>query len=422
MKKPQRIIGLELGSRQFTAAVGESQEQQPLAIRAIESVPSQGFEKEGLTDPIECSDAVARLLRQLERSISDKITRAAVAFPGSQLKSFNATASVPVTDPATGISRQDVERVISTCRTLSLDYDRQVLHAFERGFTVDGQSGIRNPVGLSGKKLSVDLHLVTAQSSTAQNLTKMLNRAGLEVDGFVLTGLGVSEAVLTDLDRDLGVTLLRIGEFQTEVVLFDDGGAKETFLLPGGTEDLVENLSRSFKLPRVSAEHLLEQVRTLEEPAAVAPDGSPLPSEGRAEWAAVPLRAGVGASVRTFPQGQVVQLVRGRAKELLSRVQRRLSASSTFLDCASGIVVVSSLARLEGFLEMAESMFNMPVRMGTVKGMELPPGVTPRTLDIPAVGLSRYAFRKRAVPGTSWNFPPWLKPLEKFQRLLQEYF
>ena len=410
MKKPQRIVGLELGARQFTAAVGEVQDNQQVVIRVIESAPSQGFEREGLTDPIECSDAVARLMRQVERSLSDKVTLASAAFPGNQLKSFNASAAVPITDPGTGISKQDVDRVISTCRTLSLDYDRQILHSFERGFTVDGQSGVRNPVGLSGKKLSVELHLVTAQTTTAQNLTKMLNRAGLELDTFVLPGLGMAEAVLTDLDRDLGVTLIRIGEFQTEVVLFDDGGVRETFLLSGGTEDLVESLSRTFKLPRVSAEHLLEQVRTLEAPSADV------------DWASVPLRAGVGASVRTFPQGQVVQLVKGRAKDLLSRVQRRLGASSIFLDSASGIVVVGSLARLEGFMEMAEEMFNTPVRLGIVKDVELPPGFVPRIQDTTAVGLVRYAFRLRADSGVSRPLPPWLKPLEKFQRILQEYF
>lgn len=421
MKKPQLIAGLELGTRHFTAAVGELQEKNRLVIRAVDSVPAQGFEKEGLSDPIECSDAVARLIRQLERSLSGRVAVATAAFPATHLKSFNADASIPVSDAGSGITRQDVDKVVSTCRSLSVDYDRQILHSFERSFTVDGQPGVRNPVGLSGKKLTVDLHLVTAQTHTVQNLAKVLNRAGLEPGGFVLPSLGVSEAVLTDLDRDLGVTLIRIGEFQTEVILFDDGHVRETFLLPGGLEDLIENIGRVFKLARVSAEHLLEQVRTLEEhPAVVGPDGAPIPASS--DWADVPLRAGVGAAVRTFPQGQVVQLVRHRAKELLNRIQRRLVASPLFLDCASGIVIVGPMARLEGFLEMAEELFNMPVRLGTVKDLELAPGLELRAQDTTAVGLVRYHFRLRAIVEQNGAMPPWLKPLEKFQRLLQEYF
>lgn len=422
MKKTPLVAGLELGTRHFTAAVGELQEKGRLVIRAVDSVPAQGFEKEGLSDPIECSDAIARLIRQIERALSGRVGTATAAFPATHLKSFNADASIPVSDAGAGITRQDVEKVVATCRSLSVDYDRQILHSFERSFTVDGQSGVRNPVGLSGKKLAVELHLVTAQALTVQNLSKVLNRAGLEPGGFVLPSLGVAEAALTDLDRDLGVTLLRIGEFQTEVILFDDGHVREIFLLSGGLEDLIESISRTFKLPRVSAEHLLEQVRTLEEkPAVVGPDGAPMPASP--DWANVPLRVGRGASVRTLPQGQVVHLVRHRAKELLNRIQRRLVSSMTFLDCASGIVVVGPMARLEGFLEMAEDMFNMPVRLGAVKEMELSPGVTLRAQDTTAAGLVRYHFRSRADVERAAGFThPWLKPLEKFQRLLQEYF
>ncbi len=421
MKKPALVAGLELGARQFTAAVGELQEKGKPVLRAVDSVPSQGFEKEGLSDPIECSDAIARLVRQLERNLPGRVSVATVAFPAAHLKSFNADASIPVSDAGAGITRQDMEKVVSTCRSLSVDYDRQILHSFERGFTVDGQTGIRNPIGLAGKKLIVDLHLVTAQSHAVQNLAKVLSRAGLELGGFVLPSLGAAEAVLSDLDRDLGVTLIRIGEFQTEAVLFDDGQVRETFLFPGGLEDLIESLSRSFKLPRVSAEHLLEQVRTLEEqPVVVGPDGVPVPASS--DWANVPLRAGVGASVRTFPQGQVVHLVRQKAKELLTRIQRRLVATPTFLDSASGIVVVGPMARREGFLEMAEELFNMPVRLGTVKEIEFSPGLELRAQDTTPVGLVRYHFRSRAQADKASQVPPWLKPLERFQRLLQEYF
>lgn len=422
MKKPALVVGLELGPREFTAAAGELLPDGRLIVHQVESVPAQGFEKEGLSDPIECADVIARLIRQLEKNVPARISRAAAAFPTSHLRSFNASATIPIPDPTGGISRQDVERAVSTCRTLSLDYDRQILHAFERGFSVDGQSGVRNPVGLSGKKLSVELHLVTAPTLAVQNLTRVLNRAGLEVEGFVLPGLGAADAVVPDLDRDLGVTLIRIGEFQTEVLLFDDGGVRETFLLPGGMEDLLEALSRSLKLPRVSAEYLFDQVQTVEDqPAAVSSDGTTLVSDERPDWASVPLRAGGGAVARTFPQGQVAQIVRSRAKDLLSRVQRRLTASPLFLDCASGVVVVGHLSRLEGFLEMAEGMLNMPVRLGAVKGMELASGVSPRPQDLTAIGLLRYNSRRRPAAQYS-NMPAWLRPFEKAQRILQEYF
>ena len=408
MKKEPLVAGLDLGPRQFVLAAGVLRDSQRLVVQAVESVPAQGFEKEGLTDPIECTDAVSRLVRQAERVLSARIGSAVVAFPPGRLKSFNAAAAIPVQDPGVGINRQDVEKVISTCRSLSLDYDRKILHSFERGFAVDGQAGVKNPVGLSGKKLTVDLHLVTAPNLGVQNLTRVLSRAGLEAECLVMPGLGVAEAVLADVDRDLGVTLVWIGDSQMEVLLFDNGEVRETFLLPGGTEDLVESLSRSFKLPRVSAEHLLGQVSTLEE----------LPEEK----AGLPLRAGLGASVRTFPQGQVVQLVRARAKELLTRIHRRLDGNPVFLDSASGVVIVGNFSRLEGFLEMAEQLFNAPVRLGTVKEMELAEGITLKAHDVTAVGLLRHSARRRTAAARPSNSPPWMRPLETVQRLLQDYF
>ncbi|MDO8730946.1 MAG: cell division protein FtsA [Candidatus Omnitrophota bacterium] len=408
MKKEQLVAGLDLGPRQFVLAAGRIQDPQRLVVQAVESVPAQGFEKEGLSDAVECADAVSRLIRQAERVLSARIGSAVVAFPPGQLKSFNATAAIPVQDPGVGINRQDVEKAISTCRSLSLDYDRQILHCFERGFAVDGQTGVKNPLGLSGKKLTVDLHLVTAPNLGVQSLTRVLTRAGLEAERLVLPGLGVAEAVLADVDRDLGVTLIRIGDSQMEVLIFDDGEVKETFLIPGGAEDIVESVSRSLKLPRVSAEHLLEQVSTVEE----------LPEE----QAAVPLRAGLGASVKTFPQGQVIHLVRAKAKDLLTRIQRRLEGNPVFRDCASGVVMTGYLSRMEGFLEMAEQTFNAPVRLGMVKEVELAEGIALRGQDTVAVGLLRHSARRRLATTRSSTHSPWLRPLETVQRLLQDYF
>ena len=408
MKKPPTLAGLELGPRQFILAAGQLDEGKRLTVQAVESIPARGFEREGLSDPVECADAISRVVRQAERNLTARLSSAVVAFSGSQFKCLNSSASIPIPDPGSGISRQDVERAVSTCRTLSLDYDRQIVHSFERGFAVDGQPGVKNPVGLSGKKLTVDLHLVTAPSLGVQNLTRVVNRAGLEVERILLPGLGAAEAVLTEIDRDLGVTFVRVGDYQTEVILFDNGEPKETFLIPGGWDELAENLSRSLKLPRVSAEHLLDQVSTVED----------LPEEK----AGLPMRAGPGAAVRSFPQGQVVSVVRARAKELLGRIQRRVAANPVFLDCASGVVMVGHLCRLDGFLEMAEGHFNMPVRLGAVREIGLAAGITLRNSDTTAVGLLQHACRLRNGGPPGSDRPFFFRPLETVQRLLQDYF
>ncbi|MBI3616154.1 MAG: cell division protein FtsA [Candidatus Omnitrophica bacterium] len=415
--RPQLIAGLELGSRHFTVAIGEVDERHQLIVRGVESVPARGVERGVLSDPVECVDAVARLMRQAEQSLSLRAPKVLATLHGNQIKSYNASASIPVPDPTTGISSRDVDRVLTTCRTLSLDYDRQILHAFERGFAVDGQSGIKDPVGLSGAKLTVELHLVTALNLAAQNLTRVLNRAGLEVEGLVLPGLATAEAVLSDLDRDIGVTLIRIGDLQTEVLLFTEGEVRETFLIPWGTDQLAENLSRIFKLPRVAGDQLLDQVRTLEEPS-VRPEFV----EGRTPQADIPLRVKAGSLVRTIPQGQVVHSVGLKAKEFLTRLKRCLDETPYFRESAAGVVMVGSLARLEGFLEMAEGQLNMPVRLGNVREIQLDSKFTLSASHTTAIGLLRWGLRRRLPAGTKPSGSAWLGWLDRTRHLLEEYF
>ncbi len=408
MKKPELIAGLELGPHFFSVAAGQLDERQQLLVRAAESVPAQGIERGVLSDPLECVDAVARLMRQAERPLSARISKVLAAFQGSHLKSYNANASIPIPDPEVGVSPRDVEKAISTCRTLSLDYDRQILHAFERGYTVDGQPGIHDPVGLSGTKLTVELHLVTGLNLAVQNVTRILNRAGLEVEELVLPGLATAEAVLSDLDRDLGITLIRIGEILTEVLLYSEGQIRETFLIPWGTDSLSESLSRALKLPRAAGDQILDQIRTLEE----GPD-----------QAQTLLRIKAGTLARAFPQGEVIRLVAGRTKEFLTRLRHRLDETPYSRESASGIVMVGSLARMEGFLELAEQLLNMPVRLGTVREIHLDPQVTLASSHTAAVGLLRLGFKRRlssAVRPTS--MPGWLGWVDRTRRLLEEYF
>ncbi len=411
--KPPLLAGLELGAHRFTLVVGRlidrhrgSAGPPSLVLRAVESVPAQGIQRGVLSDPIECSDAIARLIRQTEKSIQARVPKVLAALYGNHVTSANASASIPITEPTAGISRRDVERVTNTCRTLSLDYDRQILHAFERGFAVDGQAGIKDPVGLSGAKLTVQMHLVTALSLAVSSWLKVLHRAGVEVDKLVLPGLAAAEAVLSDLDRDLGVTLICMGECLTEILLFTDGSVRETFLIPWGTDHLTESMGRALKLPKAGVEQLLEQVPSLEDPSSD-----------------LAMRVKSGSLTRSFPQGQVVQLVKARCKELLGRVEGRLKESPYFRESAAGVVVVGPLARLEGFIEMVERDLNMPVRLGTPKQVELDPQLNVSVLPVTAVGLILNGVKSRFSPVPSF-YPgsPWARLVHRGRLLLEEYF
>ncbi len=406
-KQPQLIAGLSLGDRQLTLAAGFVHDQSRLIVRALQTVPSRGIERGVLSDPIECSDAVARLIREVEKSLSVRISKVTAALQGGGLKSYNADTSIPIPDPTVGISKKEVERVVAACKSLSLDYDRQIIHSFERGFTVDGQAGIKDPVGLSGKKLGAELHLVTAQNLAVQNLLRVINRAGVEVDQLVLPGLAASESVLADLDRDLGVSLVYIGEYQTEGFLFTDGVPRESFLVPWGLDHLAESFSRTLKLPRANAEQLLEQVKTL---------------EMKPEWAAVPLRVQSGSLVRTFPQEQVTSFLSAKSNEFLEKIKRKLEESPFFRESASGVVMVGELAHLEGFLEASEGSLNVPVRLGTVREVEIDSDLELGPQHTTVIGLLKHTFKRQALSRKTAPHSFWKRCADKAHLVLEEYF
>ncbi|MCM8812219.1 MAG: cell division protein FtsA [Candidatus Omnitrophica bacterium] len=407
MKKPQLIASLALGDKIFTLAAGFIHEQNRLIVRALESVPSQGIERGLITDPIECSDTIARLVRETEKKLSARILRVYTAIQGSTLTADNASAAIPIPDPTVGISRRDVEKVVNACKTLSLDYDRQIIHTFTRGFTLDGQAGIKDPVGLSGNKLGVELHLVTAQNLAVHNLLKVVNRAGVEVEQFVLPSVAAGEAVLTDLDRDLGVTLIHIGESQTETLLYTDGAVKESVLLPWGIEQLTDSMSRSLKLPKSNAEQIFEQVKTIEK---------------QPEWAATPFTVQAGTLARTVPQEQVSHLLSEKSNEFLEKIRRKLEEIPYFRESAAGVVMVGELARLEGFLEICEQALNMPVRLGIPRGIEVDSDLELKPAYTVVMGLLAHNARRIAASRRALAGPLWRRFLEKSKQVFEEYF
>ena len=411
MGKPPLIAGLEIGAYHLSMAVAQLQDRRRLVVRVLESVPARGIERGVLSDPMECTDSIARLIRQAERGLSAKIPPVMVAITGNHLKSCNAAASIPIADPSVGISRRDVERAVATCRTLSLEYDRQILHAYQRGFSVDGQSGIKDPVGLYGTKLGVELHLITALNLAMQNWVKVIQRAGLEVEQMVLPGVAAAEAVLSDLDRDVGVTAVRIGESQTEALLFSEGSVKESFLMPWGTDPLVQAVSRNLKLPWAVAQQLFEKLSSLEE----------RPESGSASPT---LRVQSGSQERSFSHAQIAHLVRAKIKEFLGRLQHRMDESAAYRESAAGVVMVGPLTRLEGFLEMAEFILNMPVRLGTVKSLEMDPPVTLTAQHATVLGLLHHGAKRRSSPVQRLpaEGPAWYRWLDRTRRLLEEYF
>lgn len=405
------LAGVDIGTHQITVAVGHVTEGRALEVVALRTGPTRGLAHGGIVDLADGVDAVARVVRQAEEQAQERVTAAAATIHGGSIQNRSAVASVTLADASSEISRRDVERVLAACRTAASSYDRQGLHEFVQRFAVDDQDGVRDPVGLYGGTLETALHLVTVPTGVAQSWRKVLNHAGLEVNALVLPGVATSHAVLSDLDRELGVIVVDIGGAHTDIICCVDGAIRETLSVPWGGDQLTDRLAERFGLPVAAAEQVKLQCNAMD----VEPGAGPREM----------LRVSVGHGHRTLPRAEVSAALAEGVKELLAAVRQRLDASRYFRDAAAGLVVTGGTALMAGVVECAETLCNLPARLGTLQGVACHPRVTVTPTAATAIGLLAYQVVRRR-PALSAVPPAVTQPLGRlFHRakiLLEDYF
>lgn len=404
------LAGLDIGTHQITAVVGQPGTSQPLEILGLRVGPTRGLAHGVIVDLGDCVDAIARVVRQVEEQAATRITTVTATMHGPTIRSHNTTASITLPDTSSEISRWDVDRVLAACRTAAVTYDRQLLHEFIQQFAVDDQDGVRNPVGLFGGKLEAQLHVVTAQTSLLQSWRKVLNHAGLEVSALLLPGVATSFAVLTELDRDLGAIVVDIGGVHTDIVCCVDGAVRETMAVPWGGDRLTERLAERFHLPLAVAEQVKLQCNSIE------------PSSSDGDTVRVP--TGPGAS-RAVPRADVVAVLAAETQELFAAVRQRLEASRYFREAAAGLVMTGGTALMAGVLEQAETACNLPVRLGGLHGVAAHPRVSVTPTADTAIGLLAYQLARQSQARTS-AAPAGTHPLGRLvhraKALLEDYF
>lgn len=403
------VAGVDIGTHQITAAVGQPGAAAPLEVLGLRVGPTRGLAHGVIVDLGDCVDAIARVVRQVEEQTEARVTAVAATVHGPTLRSHNTTAEITLPDTSSEISRWDVDRVLAACRAAASAYDRQLLHEFIQRFAVDDQDGVRNPLGLFGGKLEAQLHVVTAQTSLLQSWRKVFNHAGLEVQALVLPGVATSAAVLSDLDRDLGAIVVDIGGAHTDIVCCVDGAIRETLSVPWGGDRLTERLAERFHLPLAVAEQVKLQCNSVETPASAD------------DMVRVPTGAG---ATRAVPRADATALLAADAQELFSAVRQRLEGSRYFREASSGMVVTGGTALMEGLLERAETTCNLPVRLGSLHGVTMPPRVTATPTSVTAIGLLAYqlAAQPQARVSTSTTDHPIGRLVHRAKSLLEDYF
>jgi cell division protein FtsA len=343
------LVALDIGTSKIVTLVAEITPEDTLSLIGMGSHPSRGLKK-GVVVNIESTvNAIQRSLEEAELMADAKIKEVITGIAGSHIKSFNSHGMVAIKDKE--VQQYDIDRVIETARAVNIPMEQQVLHILEQEFIIDGQGGVRQPLGMSGMRLEVKVHIVTGAVSAAQNIMKCVRRCGLEVSDLMLQPLASADAVLLDDERDLGVCLVDIGGGTTDIAVFTDGAIKHTSVIPIAGDQITNDIAMALRTPTKDAEEL-----------KIAHGVALRQLASSSEMIEVP---GVGErGPRELSRQTLAEVIEPRVEELYSLIQRELRSSGLEELLSSGIVITGGSALMKGMVELGEEVFHMPVRVG----------------------------------------------------------
>ncbi|KND56288.1 Cell division protein FtsA [Candidatus Paraburkholderia kirkii] len=310
---------------------------------------SKGLKK-GVVVNIEATvQSIQRALEEAELMADCKITNVFTGIAGSHIRSFNSSGMVAIKDKE--VMQADVARVIETAKAINIPTDQQVLHILTQEFIIDGQEDVREPIGMSGIRLEVKVHIVTGAVSAAQNIVKCVRRCGLEVNDLILQPLASSLAVLTEDEKELGVVLVDIGGGTTDIAIFSEGAIRHTAVIPIAGDQITSDVAMALRTPTPDAEDIKVSYGIAKQ-ALADPD----------EMIEVP---GLGErGPRTLSRQALAAVVEPRVEELFSLVQQVVRESGYEELLSSGVVLTGGAAMMPGMVELGEDIFLKPVRIG----------------------------------------------------------
>jgi cell division protein FtsA len=343
------IVGLDVGTSKIVAIVAEVTPEKRLNIIGMGTQPSRGLKK-GVVVNIEATmGSIQRVLEEAELMADCTITAVYVGIAGSHIRSLNSSGMVAIKEKE--VTQADIDRVIETAKAIAIPNDQQVLHILPQEFIVDGQEDVREPLGMSGVRLEVKVHIVTGAVSAVENITKCVRRCGLEVSDVMLQPLASALAVLNDDEKDLGVCLMDIGGGTTDLAVFTGGAIRHTAVIPIAGDQVTNDIAMTLRTPTKEAEELKIRhgcaLRQLADPNDVIE---------------VP---GVGErGPRKLSRQMLAEVIEPRIEELYTLAQAELRRSGLEELLSSGIVLTGGSAMLAGMVELGEEVFHLPLRIG----------------------------------------------------------
>ena len=386
-KKDNYLIGFDIGTKKITVIIGEINEERKIEIIGIGTSESNGLRKGVVVDLEATVDGIKKAVEEAELMAGAEIDSAYVGISGAHIRSFNSRGVIAVSGKNREITREDVNRVIEQARTVSIPSDREIIHVLPQEFIVDDQDGIRDPIGINGIKLEVNVHIVTSSITATQNLITCVHRAGIEVEDVVLNHVATSLAVLTLDEKELGVGLIDIGGGTTDIAIYERGSLWYTSVIPIGGDNFTNDLAIGLRTPISEAEKIKKKY------------GCVVTSASEEEEATIEVPSVGGRKPRILPKKIIVDIIQPRAEEIFRLINDEIKKMGYEKSLNSGIVLAGGGALLDGLDEIAEEVFDLPVRRGIPTGVL---GLVDR-INSPeyatSVGLLIYGYNQRIASG-----------------------
>ena len=407
IKSTDTLVALDIGTSKVLCLVADIDDKGELRIIGIGNEPCAGLNK-GVISEIDATVSSVRRAKEKASSMSScNIESVTTGIAGNHIQSYNGNGAVNIMNDE--VTEEDKEKVIANAQNIQIPKDQEILHVIDQYYTIDGQTGIREPKGMAGGRLEANVHIITSSSTAKRNLTKCINNSLLEIDHFVLQPVASSLAVLSDEELDLGVCLIDIGCGTTDVAIFTEGTIKHTAVIPIGSQ-MITNDIRIILCTSLDA---AEQIKI--EYGCVSSDQDmdliiPVPS--------------VSDKPDTETSKTIVsQIIAARINEIFDAIQKEINDSGYSNKIRAGLVFTGGGAKLDGIDNYAESFFKTPSRVGSPKSIKGLEDLRGKTRYSTAVGLLLYREKELRKLSSSNKYPSKIANLfNKVTRKLSNYF
>ena len=343
------IVGLDIGTSQIKALVGEITADNQLSIVGVGTHIARGMDKGGVNDLNLVVQAVQRAIDEAELMADCRVSSVYLGITGKHIRCQNESGMVPIND--TEVTAEDVANVIHAAKSVPISAERRMLHVLPQEFSVDMQEGIKSPVGMSGVRMEAKAHIVTCANDMAKNIEKCVERCGLQVDQLIFTALASSFAVLTEDEKELGVCVVDMGGGTIDLAIYTNGALRHTAVIPVAGNQVTSDIAKIFRTPISHAEEIKVQYACALRSMVGKEESIEVPSVG-------------GRPARSMSRHTLAEVVEPRYQELFELVLEEIKSSGLEEQIAAGVVLTGGTAKMEGAVEFAEDIFQMPVRVG----------------------------------------------------------